>query len=379
MTQPDFGDLRSLLNQPHTPQVWDQLCLWVGQWSDEASRYRIMPYIEGHLQRWTDEQRKVPSQWIRDLARDTAVPWMMITKTLYLRGYNSPRGFSWSSNRVEIDFQKFFSREELVHIHRLDLGENKLQEDDLRALVESTQLESLTHLELQRNTFEHDGMKYLMRLKPLTYLGLRKCKLTDAHIEQLCSGEHINQLKGLDLFGNQLTALSVRSLNERAPNLETLNLGNNPALLNTLTRHFSFSNLHTLNIERTKLETSDLEVLLANNTYKHLNLWDTNLKEIASILSQYADNLQNLESLNLGKNALNNDDIKALVEIDFTQLKQLNLYNNHIGDRSAEALAAAPWISKLDELNLGENAISSIGKKALRANDTLKQHIKDRL
>ena len=338
-----------------------------------------MPYIEGHLQRWTDEQRKVPSQWIRDLARDTPVPWMMITKTLNLRGYNSPRGYSWSSSRVEIDFKDFFSREELVHIHRLDLGENKLEEGDLRALVESTRLESLTHLELQRNTFEHDGMKHLMHLKPLAYLGLRKCKLNDAHIDQLCAGEHMHQLKSLDLFGNKITALSVRTLDERAPNLESLNLGNNPDLLNTLTRHFSFENLHTLNIERTALEAGDLEVLLANNTYAHLNLWDTNLKDIAPLLGKYAENLQHLESLNLGKNKLGDDELKALVAVDFTQLKQLNLYNNHIGDHGAEALASAPWLHTLDELNLGENSISSNGKKALKANDTLKQHIKDRL
>ena len=57
---PDFGDLRSLMNEPYSRQIWDQLCTWIEQWEPEDREGRVLPYLDGHLHQWLDEERFVP-------------------------------------------------------------------------------------------------------------------------------------------------------------------------------------------------------------------------------------------------------------------------------------------------------------------------------
>ena len=60
----DFGELRSLLQQPPSAQVWEALCALVfpAKWEKTADQW--LPYAQDQLdRRWPDDLRVMPLKW----------------------------------------------------------------------------------------------------------------------------------------------------------------------------------------------------------------------------------------------------------------------------------------------------------------------------
>ena len=62
--QEKFGEIRSLLQQPPSEQVWRGLCALVdASWGDDQFEELLFPYILEHLRRWPDALRVMPPGW----------------------------------------------------------------------------------------------------------------------------------------------------------------------------------------------------------------------------------------------------------------------------------------------------------------------------
>lgn len=372
---PDFGDLRSLLNQNHTPQVWDQLCAWISTFDDEASKQRILPYIEGHLLKWSDQERMAPRAWIQSLLNDQPVPWLFITRSISLRGWVRR---SWRSNKLEL--KAFSARQELEHIHFIDLGHNDLHDNELAHLFNSPHLHSLIGLDLQRNALTQDSMALLagspLRLQ-LQELSLRQNNLQDEGIDALLS-KPWPALKKLDLNGLELKGSALKLLNsQQLPALELLDLGKTTFSASSL-KDLALPTLRALLLEQCELKNDGAKLLAAKPSLaglEQLSLWSCSIQDagITALLQQ--QDLSQLKHLNLGKNQLGPSAIHALCKHKLPSLMTLNLYGNPLDDDSYKQLANASWLPQLKQLFLGADQASSAGKKALQKSSLLSQDI----
>lgn len=376
---PDFGDLRSLLNQNHTPQVWDQLCAWISTFDDEASKQRILPYIEGHLLKWSDKERVAPRTWIQSLLNDQPSPWLFITRSLSMRGWDRAARRPWRKNTL--DLKDFSKRQELAPIHFIDLGHNDLHDNEIEHLLKSPHLESLLGLDLQRNGLTQDSMA-LMASAPLRLqlqeLSLRQnAALKDEAIAALLS-QPWPALKKLDLNGLELQGSALKLLNEKQlPALELLDLGKTTFSPSSL-KDLELPTLRTLLLEQCELKDDGANLLAAKpwlSGLEQLSLWSCSLQDagITALLQQ--QNFSQLKHLNLGKNQLGPSAIHTLFKRELPSLTTLNLYGNPLDDDSYKQLAQASWLPQLQQLFLGADQASSLGKKALQKSSLLPQDI----
>jgi hypothetical protein len=61
-TQALFGELRSLLQQPHA-QSWQQLVAIIDSIDDAVFADELLPYLRDHLSKWPPLQRPIPDHW----------------------------------------------------------------------------------------------------------------------------------------------------------------------------------------------------------------------------------------------------------------------------------------------------------------------------
>lgn len=375
---PNFGDLRSLLNQNHTPQVWDQLCTWISTFDDEASKQRILPYIEGHLLKWSDKERMAPRAWIQSLLNDQPVPWLFITRSISMRGWDRAARRAWRSNTLEL--KPLSLRQELEHIHFIDLGHNDLHDNELEHLIKSPNLHSLIGLDLQRNALTQDSMALMadspLRLQ-LQELSLRQNPIQDEGLAALLS-KPWPALKKLDLNGLELKGSALKLLNsQQLPALELLDLGKT-AFSPSALKDLELPTLRALLLEQCELKDDGAKLLAAKTSLtdlEQLSLWSCSIQDagITALLQQ--QDLSQLKHLNLGKNQLGPSAIHALCKRELPSLTTLNLYGNPLDDDSYKQLANASWLPQLKQLFLGADQASSTGKKALQKSSLLPQDI----
>ncbi|MEM1348848.1 MAG: hypothetical protein AAGI01_09850, partial [Myxococcota bacterium] len=150
----DFGDIRSLVNEPYSVHVWAQVCSWVQEFDGEELHARVLPYVEGSLRRWTDEQRAVPRMWLRRLMEGTDVPWMPVARALIAHRIQHPSYAPWSHPKPALLLSRILGRPELEHLALLDFSYSWLTAKDLTACSETPYLEQLSRLVLRGTTLE---------------------------------------------------------------------------------------------------------------------------------------------------------------------------------------------------------------------------------
>jgi uncharacterized protein (TIGR02996 family) len=78
-----------------------------------------------------------------------------------------------------------------------------------------------------------------------------------------------------------------------------------------------------------------------------------------------AHSLARLESLDVGSNNLGDDGAWALLQARLPALRSLTMSGNWLGDGAARALAAAPLLAHVSELDLSRNSLGPAGVEAL--------------
>ena len=386
--KPDFGDLRSLLNQPHTPQVWDQLCLWIDAFSQEEERQRILPYIQGHLERWSDQDRRVPRQWITRLMNQPKdeVPWLFITRHLNLRSVETRPRRSWRPREVEL--QAIWRRPALEALHIVDVGDLDLDEAQLMTLVQCPHLGRLRELNLQRNALSAPVLKQLSRSSltgHLRELTLRKTKLEEDGLRALWSASW-PVLERLDLSDNALQDDAWPADNAQASAaLKALDVSKTQLTARALlTLSASWPQLRELRVDQLQSPglTEALSQLPTLHQLRQLSAWGCALRgdALSRALLQSAAPLPLVE-LNLGKNALDDEALLPLLQRpeQLPALRRLTLYHNPITSRTYEALAASPLLAQLEELGLGQDQADAQGRAALKASPYLSEALRAQL
>jgi len=380
---PDFGDVRSLMNEPYSAQIWDQVCAWVQEFEGDELKARVLPYMDGHLRRWTDEQRVVPRTWLQRLIEDQGVPWMPVAKALIAHRVQLKSRRHWIKQSYEIS--RILERSELRHIAVIDFSYSWFAPQDLAAFKASPHLDQLFRLVLRGVTLE-DGVVWgtlfdATSMPELASLDMSSCKLDDEDAERLVYAKNFGELVELSLWDNHLTRHAMVALGEapRTANLQILDLGRNPLGQPGL-EALGHRGLRALRLDQTQLGDKGAEWLASAGFHEleELNLWKNAVGDDGVAALAASPSLGGLHMLNLGRNDVGDAGAMAIAESSvLTELRELNLFGNRISDAGAFALAGSPNLAHLDALHIKDNAMTSRGEAALASSPHLPEHIRE--
>jgi hypothetical protein len=226
----DFGELRSLLNEPPSEWAWQQLCALVFPWELEACAEQWLPYAEDMLDRgWPDALRVWPQRWMANRQPSAAQLVRAVQLTDPSRGLLTQLHAALALHRPPISALAF---------------EPRRNGDELKVL--SGLLEAMPTL---------DALElHLMSLwEPERWRGL-----VDAPV--------MGQLERLELLGCQLPIEGLRALLARCGRLRALRLVSNhyvwgAALVEGLATHDAPRRLEQLAVN--EMESAQLVALSA--------------------------------------------------------------------------------------------------------------------
>jgi uncharacterized protein (TIGR02996 family) len=292
----------------------------------------------------------------------------------------------------------FFESPHLHQLRELDLNDNQIQPEGVRALTQAN-LARLRSLNLRANKIVDAGLRILAEsplLGQLDTLGLVHNELTDAGVAALAASTHAAGLTSLDLaqhIGIGDAGACAIAGSPHLSRLTTLSLGvgglaNDTGYCDAAVRR------RTIGVTevgaRALASSPSLAGLIDLDLSGHTLLGDAGLRALAE-----ATAMRRLKNLRLSWCSIQGPGLRALGEAPFAQelalldlngngvedegaeviastplpgLRKLFLRFSRIRDRGAAALAASPFLEGLSCLDLWQNrSISEAGKKALRA------------
>lgn len=361
--QPDFGDLRSLMNEPYSRQIWDQLCLWVEQWPHDDLHARVLPYLEGHLHQWSDAQRFFPKRWVQKLMEGSQQehPEFQIARLLSLRSVVEAR---WGDTDDAKLLQSFSSRA-LSHVKILDVSYNAAEARTYAALFACEQLHALQELRLvsssaankNENAGWFEGFASAPFVAQLRALDLRDNALTLEELSPLFS-RTLPNMQSLLLGKNELDLALFPKLTETLPALKSLQLSHMDLSKSTF-ELLGLSALRHLELSTAQCDPATLESL-KHATFapalRTLQLWGCEQSADFVSVCEAESRLSALHDLTLAHCGLQDAHMERLVESPgFAKLRALSLPGNALTQRGARALLAALPHSQLESLNLRQN------------------------
>jgi hypothetical protein len=328
----DFGELRSLLQQEPSAQVWEQLCALVGgaRWDKAAEQW--LPYAEDHLaRRWPDRLRTWPAAW-----RGKAVAASALARHLVVQGTNT-KNMSRCVDALEAGAPPLTGMSVV-------LGK---ESGPVRRLLRASPA-TLTRLELT-GAVPLDALLDHAPLGRLSALRMAGLALDDAGLGRV-----------LDATGEQLRELGVirPSLNDygRArltpDGLEPLVEGGHAARLVTLDlsgsrmAHHHFSKPDHKNAGIRRLASAEWPVL------ERLVLDDLHLDD-AGELGRLVAQMPALRELELGRNILlGNQELVALFGQLRGPLRMVGLLECHLDDAKLARMLGLEQMQQLEVLDL---------------------------
>ena len=329
MQSSDFGELRSLVNQPQSRKVWEQICAWVDQRDGHDIEEQILPYIDG--QHWSDAYRSISKPNALELLGGAeGKPHFAIARTFSLRNTSSAlwRDYEDESGMEEA-YSECLKRDSLEHIATIDLSYNRLELGAIEALAanERPRLESLV-LSTMRVAAEPTEWFNLLISAPW-FSQLRSLDLSDSGIDSECiallAGADLPELEHLDIGKNDLDFNDIKKLAKAsfAKNLRSLGVG---ALIKSAVE------LHALNFP---------SLLAIDMTGAHIDKVAS--KAVADL--PFADKLV---SLTLWNAQIGLNGVKALSA--FSTLERLDIGKSKVDVQGIEALSECSFASNLVEL-----------------------------
>lgn len=373
---PDFGDLRSLMNEPYSRQIWDQLCTWVEQWDPQDRAERVLPYLDGHLHQWLDEERFVPPRWIERLLEDgKELPYVAVARYLSLRGHSRKGGW-----RDYPTLAALWSSPSLESITILDMGHNALQDHEWELMFACEHMESLEQLRCAYVDPEHDhpgwlkGLKNAPFAKALVELDINACKLEEEECEVLFEAE-LTSLRALDISNNNFTMDTITRIAQNFPQLTELVMGGISVGSRSLEPVRKLEHLRRLDLSNCNLQQDHFEKLgVAGfaSQLTHLTLWGNRVGVGAIDLWLGKGAYGSLRELNLGKTGLDDIELAKILDSPHVEtLEVLELPNNSLTDTALGALRSSGRLKNLRKLNLLGNKTTAEGASAIKEDPVL--------
>ena len=307
-----------------------------------------------------------------------------------ITGLELPMGFPRPD-----DLKALVSSPHLKRLRTLSLA-NCLLGRHVEILAGSTVLQTLTHINLECNRLNHDGLELLLNsVKPghLRSLTLARNNLDRMAVTPITPVPFLWQgkldaLEELDLSGNSIGAVGINVLTESKhlirlrklrmsncqigdqglnlfwqsegfPELTSLDLSCNriSSSLNALEQSGWLGELRELNLSRNPLNHSDLAHVLQvidPSRLVRLNLSHTQIRRDGKSAVKnlgYIHPMPRLRELNLSYCNLDTKTLVFLIEsTHFEALEVLNLGGNHITNHVAAALLKAEFLNQLQKL-----------------------------
>ena len=217
-------------------------------------------------------------------------------------------------------------------VRSLDLSDNQINDEALKHLFESDNLNNLEQLYLQINFLTGNGLSEVaksenVKLKNLKVLVLSDNRLDDSSIAEFLFSPNFQNLESLDIGWNEAGNKTAEALGSTT----------------------TFPNLKKLKMERSYIEEKGFGEL---------------------IKGKIADQL---EVLDLSANKINDTSMKILAEAKkWKSLKTLRISQNRFGNEGAKALGESVSMSGLTQLYVGRNYFDAEGAQAIYESKTLK-------
>lgn len=266
--------------------------------------------------------------------------------------------------------QRIAQNEALLALKQLAISNTNIQSAGLAALLSSPNLPKLELLFAAECRCADDALAHISA-RELRSLDLSLNDLTARGVAALASAPIAQTLRHLSLRANQLEPQATRGLGALTQ-LEILDLSDN-ALLDegVLTLANTALQLKTLSLEQTQTSDAGARALSCSPHLSQLHtliLSDNVLsaRGLDALLS--SAHLHKLTLLRLAGCAISFDDPEdALTPAPHLKsaLRGLNLINNRLGPRGAQALAQLPQLSALEGLSLNNNNLQDEGAQAL--------------
>ncbi len=207
----------------------------------------------------------------------------------------------------------------LSNIKKLDLSGNDITHLGAGPLSKS----GLTHLKLNDNPLEDEGIKKFVDSQLLEELSASNCGIKDEGANVIFQSTSIEKL---NLSNNEIRCLNIDNFSKNSV-LESLFLGENPISESDGIRNLSLNNsLKVLDLSENNL-TDDSAKIIASG-FKNLQKLYLTGNEIGNLGSIALSQHENLENLVLLRNNVKNDGALALFKSK--KLKELILISNQI-------------------------------------------------
>jgi uncharacterized protein (TIGR02996 family) len=265
---------------------------------------------------------------------------------------------------------------DLLVLDTLDLGCNRLSDEDVEELARCSYLARLSALLLYNNEMGARGLRALASSEYLA--GLRELSLAGNRIR----GEDITrltlssfpELRSLDLSRNGLDEAGIRwlSLARRERGLSSLGLfctSCSAEAARGLASWPGLADVERLSLGHNRLYDAGASALAASPHLKRLTSLDLSLCQVsgagvAAILN--APGLASLETLFLGNNGLRVEGVRRMTICPgLSRLRKLELRNNSLGDEGAKIILGSPFLAAATWVDLQGNSLSEPVKKEL--------------
>ncbi|EFC42047.1 hypothetical protein NAEGRDRAFT_70103 [Naegleria gruberi] len=252
----------------------------------------------------------------------------------------------------------------LAELTACDCG---IDDECIEKMQQSKLALSLKTLKLRGNSITNIDLSKFPNLTSL-YLGQNKLSL-DSIRKNFSEMRLDYKLVYLDVSGNGMSneGLSMISMSKNL-NLSTLKIGFNRAISNSSTDHFYFngmksSHLTHLDLENLHLNSDCIQSLCSNplSNLTELNLARNLIGNEGVRHLSNCNQLKSLHTLLLDYNKIGNEGVKHLAHSqNLSNLKLLFLSQNYINDEGANMLAKSNCLRNIVFLDLSENGHISI-------------------
>ena len=390
--------LRNLTQQ--TPDAFGEILVAldddVAVWDSNRSE------IGRILDAWPDEARQLPSSWISRIVNQEDLPLIGLVKTVSID--TCPSGGvlktfidnldQYDQNNISIlEVNRIQFTPELAarlaeadftqHVESLDLSRNSIGPAESEHLFAGARFDELTNLDLSNNPLGEQGLQKLAQVDDfprLTRLRLENVEADRESVRALAESDHLTGLEYLDLSWNSL--------------------GNDGGFFLS---QVEFSNLESLNLERTALGSRGLEFLSNHEIgadIRKVNFSGNEISDIGIHSLVEASWVQNIEDVNLSQNSITSEGIRLVAASDnmstlqaldisdnrtfsgkstsraegrverieglvesnnLTQLRELSIESLRLNNDDADALVNASFFPNIEKLEIAHNEIGCDG------------------
>lgn len=313
-----FGELRGLLHQEPSTDLWRTLARFVDRFPPEIFEDEMLEYMRVHLASWPDALRVAPRRWVDALVQGERVPQIGIARHLRYSG-------SVRLAQGQEDFGEFPAYV-TPGTHFFTLVQ-QLEGKEVSTLIQSPWIEELGSLELVGH------------------------RLGDAVTARLARAKHLVNLRELVLSSNHLSSRSVKAL-ARAPALAML---------------------HHLNLARNRIDDAGFVALVTHMPLlKTLDVLQNVVGAQGAITLARDGVCHELEVLNLRRNPIGPDGFAALCKSDrFSRLHTLDVRGCDLTEASARLLATSSSFPSLKSVRVSVSEVGVEGINMLLASTRL--------